>query len=182
MTKKFQNTISKYGYPLGAIAVILIIWQLLFMSGLIPAYKLPAPIQVIKAFINDFPLLMRHMGTTLYEAITGLLLSLVLSFLLSALMDRFGILYKTAYPLVIITQTVPVIAIAPLLIAWLGYGVTPKIVLIMLVCFFPVTIGLLDAFRSCDKDTLNLMRAMGASKLQIFYHVKLPSALGNFFA
>lgn len=81
-----------------------------------------------------------------------------------------------------ITQTIPTVAIAPLLVLWMGYDMAPKIALVVIVCFFPMAVGLLDGFRSADQDTVNLLRSMGASKGQIFRMVKLPSSLGRFFS
>jgi len=92
------------------------------------------------------------------------------------------IAYKSIYPVLIITQAVPTVAIAPLLVLWLGYGILPKITLIVITSFFPITIGLLDGFRAADKDALNLLRAMGASKFQSFLHIKLPGAIPHFFS
>ena len=101
---------------------------------------------------------------------------------MAVLMDSFGILYKAFYPLLIITQTIPSVAIAPLLVLWFGYEMTPKIILIMLSTFFPVAVGLLEGFCSADKDAIGLLRSMGANRRQIFYHIKFPSALPQFFS
>ena len=81
-----------------------------------------------------------------------------------------------------ISQTIPVIAIAPLLVLWLGYGIEPKVALILIVCFFPISVGLLSGLKTADEDTINLMRSMGASRRQILVHVKLPSSMEAFFA
>lgn len=143
---------------------------------------LPSPISVGRAFIKEFPVLLKHSGTSLSEAFIGLGLGLVISFILAVLMDSFKIVRKTVYPLLIISQTVPVIAIAPLLVLWFGYGILPKVVLVLLVCFFPIVIGLLDGLRNADKDAIDLLRAMGANRWQIFIHIKLPYSLNGFFA
>lgn len=97
-------------------------------------------------------------------------------------MDRFRFVRDSVYPLLILTQTIPTVAIAPLLVLWLGYGILPKVVLIVITCFFPMTIGLLSGFASADGDLINLMRAMGATKGQIFRYVKLPSSAEQFFS
>ena len=97
-------------------------------------------------------------------------------------MDQFEPLYKAFYPLIVLTQTVPTVAIAPLLVLWFGYEMAPKVILIVITTFFPITVGLLNGFKSADKDSINLLRAMGASKLQIFKIVKLPGSLSQFFA
>ena len=81
-----------------------------------------------------------------------------------------------------ITQTIPTLAIAPLLVLWLGYNTAPKITLVVIMTFFPITVGLLDGFKEADPDAVRLLQAMGASKTQIFFHIMLPSGLGHFFA
>ena len=143
---------------------------------------LPSPADVVEAFFKDFNLLMYHAKTTLVEAFLGLSLGILLGFVVAVIMDRFEIAYKAIYPVLILTQTVPTVAIAPLLVLWLGYGILPKITLIIITSFFPITIGLLDGFKSADPDALNLLKAMGATRMQRFAHIKLPSSLGNFFS
>ena len=179
--KKFQNITDKIA-PSIIIVILLIIWQTLSMINIIPKFMLPSPIEVVRAFISDFPLLMEHTEITLIEAFLGLGLGIILGFAVAVIMDRFEYAYKMIYPILVITQTIPTVAIAPLLVLWMGYGILPKIMLILLTSFFPITIGLLDGFRSVDKDMLNLLKTMGASSFQNFIHLKLPSSLGYFFA
>ena len=179
--KKFQNITDKIASSI-IIAVLLMIWQILSMVNIIPKFMLPSPFEVVKAFVSDFPLLMEHTEITLIEAFLGLGLGIILGFAVAVIMDRFEYAYKMIYPVLVITQTIPTVAIAPLLVLWMGYGILPKIMLILLTSFFPITIGLLDGFRSVDKDMLNLLKTMGASSFQNFIHLKLPSSLGYFFA
>ena len=179
--KKFQNITDKIA-PSIIIAVLLMIWQILSMVNIIPKFMLPSPFEVVKAFVSDFPLLMKHTEVTLVEAFLGLGLGIILGFVVAVIMDRFEYAYKMIYPVLVITQTIPTVAIAPLLVLWMGYGILPKIMLILLTSFFPITIGLLDGFRSVDKDMLNLLKTMGATSFQNFIHLKLPSSLGYFFA
>ena len=179
--KKFQNITDKIA-PSIIIAVLLMIWQILSMVNIIPKFMLPSPFEVVKAFVYDFPLLMEHTKITLLEAFLGLGLGIILGFAMAVIMDRFEYAYKMIYPVLVITQTIPTVAIAPLLVLWLGYGILPKITLIVMTSFFPITIGLLDGFRSADKDMLNLLKTMGATSFQTFVHVKLPGSLGYFFA
>lgn len=165
-----------------AVAALLIIWQLFCTTGLIPSYMLPSPIEVIQAFADELPLLLENSFITLQEAFIGLFLGVSVGFCAAVLMDTFDILYKAFYPLLIITQTIPSVAIAPLLVLWFGYEMTPKIVLIVISTFFPVTVGILDGFRNADKDAIGLLRSMGASRLQIFRYIKFPSALPQLFS
>lgn len=143
---------------------------------------LPSPIDVIKAFINNFGIMMQQATVTLQEAVYGLLIGITLAFFVATVMDRFVFVYKAVYPILVITQTIPTIAIAPLLVLWMGFGMAPKITLVVITTFFPISIGLLDGYRSADSDEINMMRSMGANKIQIFRHIKLPSALGAFFS
>ena len=152
------------------------------MAELIPAYMLPSPVQVIKALISDFPALLEHSAITLKEAFLGLAIGVLVSFGAAVLMDAFVFLRKAFYPLLVITQTIPSVAIAPLLVLWFGYEMTPKVVLIVISTFFPVAVGLLEGFGSADKDAIGLMRSMGATRSQIFHHIKFPSALPQFFS
>ena len=143
---------------------------------------LPSPIQVVQAFISEFPALMEHSVITLAEAFLGLSLGILLGFVMAVLMDQFEPLYQACYPLIVLTQTIPTVAIAPLLVLWFGYEMTPKVILIVITTFFPITIGLLNGFRSVDPDSINLLRAMGAGRWQIFSHIKLPGAMSQFFS
>ena len=182
MTERLLNMLKRNIPSIIAIAVLLLVWQLICVSGLIPSYMLPSPVKVVQAFVNELPLLWENSLITLQEAFIGLALGVFIGFLAAVLMDAFDILYKAFYPLLIITQTIPTVAIAPLLVLWFGYEMTPKIILIVICTFFPVTVGLLDGFRSADKDAIGLLRSMGAGRLHIFRYIKFPSALPQFFS
>lgn len=179
--KRQQSIISKL-IPTGVILTLLIIWQLVCMAGWIPGYMLPSPVKVLQAFVADFPLLMQHTRVTLLEAALGLICGVSLGFLSAALMDTFEPVRRGLYPVLVLTQTVPPVAIAPLLILWFSYGIAPKVILVVLVSYFPIAIGLLEGFQSVDPDMIKLMRSMKASRWQIFRHVKLPNAMGEFFS
>lgn len=181
MKRKFQNIIDKIA-PFIIIVVILILWQIMSVIGIIPKFMLPSPLAVVKAFIKDFPLLMLHTKVTLIEAFLGLGIGIILGFVMAVIMDKYDFAYKSIYPVLVITQTVPTVAIAPLLVLWLGYGILPKITLIVITSFFPITVGLLDGFKATDKDALNLMKTMGATPFQNFVLLKIPSSMGYFFA
>lgn len=181
LTKKLQSITNKL-YPLSFIALLLILWKVICKLELVPTFMLPSPASVVNALITDFPLLMRHSVTTFQEAIIGLFLSVVVGVFIAIIMDRFSILYKAVHPVIILTQTVPTIAIAPLLVLWMGFGIAPKITLIFLTCFFPIVISTLSGLRAVDPDLIRLMESMGASPLQILIRVKLKSTRESFFA
>ena len=165
-----------------AVAGLLVVWQLVCTTGLVPGYMLPSPVQVVRAFVSELPALWEYSLITLQEAFLGLILGVSVGFLAAVLMDAFEVLYKAFYPLLILTQTIPSVAIAPLPVLWFGYEMAPKIILIVISTFFPVTVGLLDGFRSADKDAIGLLRSMGANRLQIFRYIKFPSALPQLFS
>ena len=148
----------------------------------VPAYMLPSPIDVVKAFADNFSIMMKQAAVTLQETLYGLLIGIAIAFVIASLMDRFTIINKALYPVLVVTQTIPTIAIAPLLVLWMGFGLAPKITLVVITTFFPIAIGLLNGFQSVDEDAINLMRSMGAKRLQIFRIIKLPNATASFFS
>lgn len=148
----------------------------------VPAYMLPSPIDVVKAFADNFSIMMKQAAVTLQETLYGLLIGIAIAFVIAGLMDRFTIINKALYPVLVVTQTIPTIAIAPLLVLWMGFGMAPKITLVVITTFFPIAIGLLNGFQSVDEDAINLMRSMGARRLQIFRIIKLPNATASFFS
>ena len=181
MKRKLKNTTHNL-WSISAIIIILLLWQIISILGIVDSFMLPSPIQVGTAFIQEFPILMEHSVITLTEAFLGLAFGVLLGFVMAVLMDQFEALHKACYPLIILTQTVPTVAIAPLLVLWFGYEMTPKVILIVITTFFPITIGLLNGFQSVDEDSMNLLRAMGARRWQMFRYMKLPGAMSQFFA
>lgn len=164
------------------VAALLIVWQLLCSFEIVPSYLLPSPFAVVKALITDASLLWQNAWYTLCEALLGLLFGSLLGFGLALLQDRFLFLHRALHPLITISQTIPTVAIAPVLVLWLGYDMLPKIVLVTITTFFPVSISLMQGFSSVDPDLLDLMRTMGATRRQILFYVKLPSARAAFFS
>ena len=142
------------------VILLLIVWEILSDLHIISEFLLPSPYQVILAFIGDFGLLMRHTYYTLLVAFIGVFIGIILSFILSLSMDLYQGLYDLVYPVIILTQTIPTIAIAPLLIIWLGYYMKPKIVLVVISTFFPITISLLNGYKAVDKDNIQLLLSL----------------------
>ncbi len=169
-------------YPLVTIIVVVIIWGAAVEIFSVPSYILPGPGAVVRALISDFSLIMYHAAATVGEGALGLAISVVLSVLIAVWMDHSPLAKKTIYPLLVITQTVPVMAIAPLLIIWFGFGMTPKIILVVIMCFFPITVNMTDGFSEVDADSLNMFRVWKATNRQIYRHLKFPAALPYFFS
>ena len=181
MKKRLESIRDKL-LPAGTFCLLLLIWWGISAAGLIPEYMLPSPLDVVRAFFQDFPNLMAHALVSVEEALAGLLIGTLLAFGLACAMDRFLPLEKAVLPLLVVTQTIPTIAIAPLLVLWMGFGVAPKIALVVITTFFPIAVGLLDGFKSADRDAVSLLRSMNATRWQIFRHVKFPAALPYFFS
>lgn len=165
-----------------AILILLLIWQLAGLAGLLPKFILPTPWEILQALVREAKPLAFHARITLLEAILGLSCGVILATVLALVMDAIGWLNRAIYPLLVITQTIPTVALAPILVLWLGYGLLPKIVLIVLTTTFPIVISILDGFRHCDPDLLTLLRLMKASRWQILKHVKIPTSLSYFYA
>ena len=168
--------------PALTVVCILLAWQVIVDGGVVPRFMLPSPTDVIAALAEDWPLIWSHAATTLTEAALGLTIGVALGFVIAVLMDTFEAFFLAMQPLITISQTVPTVAIAPLLVLWLGYGIVPKVVLIVLTTFFPVAVSLVGGFRSVDADVVDLMRTMRASRLQLFWYAKLPAALDQLFS
>ncbi len=179
--KKRPNIVNSL-YPLALFLLLLGLWQGVCSLGLVPGFMLPSPIKVVQALVGDFPALLGHARVSLLESLYGLGWAVTIAFVLALLMDACPVARRSVYPLLVLSQTVPAIAIAPLLVLWLGYEMLPKIVLIFITCFFPLVIGLLSGLQAVDEDIIRLYHSLGASKLQILLQVKLPASLDSFFA
>ncbi len=162
--------------------ILVLIWLGVSEGGLVPEFMLPSPVSVGKALVTDFSVLMQNARVTLLETAYGLLIGIAVALVIATLMHRVRLLYRALYPLLVITQTIPTIAIAPILVLWMGFGMAPKVTLVALTTFFPIVVNLLDGYASTDLAAANLLRSMGASRWQIFYHLEFPSALSHFFS
>lgn len=181
MTARYQNITNKLPAA-AALILLLIIWQVLTGCGIVPSYMMPTPVSVITALVTQFPVIITHAVITLQEAFYGLLIGIILAVVTATAMIHIPVLDKALYPLMVITQTIPTIAIAPILVLWMGFGMAPKIALVVLTTFFPIAVGTLDGYRSVDPDYIDMMRSMGAGKRAIFVHVRFPMALPGFFS
>jgi len=179
--RKWESIRDK-AIPVLFIILVILIWQLIVDSGMIARYILPSPWDVITICIAILPEITVHIYTTLQEALTGLLIAIILSVLLAILMDNFTIVKKALQPLLVVSQTIPIMVLAPLFVMWFGFGILPKVMVVILVCFFPIVVSLLEGMSSLDNDLLNLMKSMKANRWQIFYLAKFPASLGSFFS
>lgn len=168
--------------PMLAVTTLLIVWEVACDTGLVPSFLLPSPLSVVRALMGDSALIASHALTTLAEAALGLGIGVATGFAFALVMDRFSLFYLAFEPLMTISQTIPTVAVAPLLVLWFGYGLAPKVILVVLTTFFPVTVSLVSGFRSVDPDMVDLLRTMGASRWQVFRYAKLPAAADQLFS
>jgi ABC-type nitrate/sulfonate/bicarbonate transport system permease component len=172
----------RYAPPLLLILLVLGIWQVLTWALSVPKWLLPSPWQIVVAGVEARGLLGLHTWQTLKETWLGLGLAVLVGLGLALVIDFSGLLRRTVYPLLVASQTVPILALAPLLIIWFGYGMLPKVIVVALVCFFPIVVSTADGLRVADPDLMALLRAMGANRRQIFFRVRVPGALPSFFS
>ncbi|MCH8109619.1 MAG: ABC transporter permease [Chloroflexi bacterium] len=161
---------------------ILAVWEIYVLVRDVPKWLLPAPSVVAVTIVEDIGLLSRHTLVTLEEVVIGFGFALACGVLLAVGIALSRTVERAIYPFVIASQTIPIIAIAPLLLIWVGYGLTPKIIVVALIAFFPIAVNTIDGLKSIDPDTVSLMRTLGANRLQILVKAQLPSAMPFLFS
>lgn len=178
--KKLVNT-GNLSLPV-SFAAVLLLWELLVYLLKTPDYLIPAPTAVYRAFIESFPILLDHTLATLLEVLLGFSAALILSVGLSLLMARFKPLYRILWPYMVISQTIPLYVLAPLFMVWFGFGILPKVLIVLLVCFFPITAGFVQGLVSTEPELDELLVVMRATPAQILWKIRVPQALPQFFA
>jgi ABC-type nitrate/sulfonate/bicarbonate transport system permease component len=168
--------------PTILILILITGWYFVAKVSGLSSFILPTPLDVIRAGWETRELLLNAIGVTLLATGIGLVLSLLAGIGIAALMDFLPLLRRALYPILVVSQTIQILAIAPILIIWFGFGLTPTIFIVVLFCFFPLTISTADGLTSTDPELIALLRAMGANRKQIWKMVRLPSALPSFFS
>ncbi len=163
--------------PVAVTAGIVAVWELAVVIFQIPGYVLPSPIQVAAALIQERGILASHGLVTVAEALTGIAISLVFAVILGVVMDCFPLARRGIYPILVATQTVPMIVMAPILIIYMGFGVGPKILTVVLMCFFPVAVSFCDGLAQVDEEYVNLVRSYGAGRWKAYRLVKIPASV-----
>ena len=162
--------------------MLFLLWQV-SAARMNAAYILPTPLQIVeKIWELREPLFLVHLPATMSVTLIGLIISLILGLGLAVLMDISPLAKKTLYPIIITSQTIPTTAIAPLFVLWFGYEIWSKVLVTVLITFFPITITVYDGFRGASLETIELLKTFGAKKRDIFLKLKIPSALPNFFS
>lgn len=173
-----------YAY-LPAIAVftaLLLIWQIYAKSGAVDRLVLSAPSDVFVSLVKYREVIWNHTLQTLFETLAGLFLAVILGVFVGTVIFISSGIRKTVYPLIVISQTIPIIALAPLLLIWFGFGVMPKIIIVVLYCFFPIAVAVSDGLVNTPVYLVDMMRSMKASRWQTLRYVQFPYALTSFFS
>jgi ABC-type nitrate/sulfonate/bicarbonate transport system permease component len=173
---------SRVWRPLALALVLLGAWEAYARLGSVDDFLLPAPSEIARALADDRSLLWDNFTVTAGEVLLGILVALVAGLACAIALHFSRTLRTTAYPLLVASQTIPIVIVAPLLVVWLGYGLAPKLAIIALICFFPVTVTALAGLGRVDPDYRKLMRTLDASRLQAFRRVEAPAALPALFS
>lgn len=173
--------------PLLVVLALLGLWQLAASSGFLAdalgleEFLVPSPSQIADVLWQDRSLIFDNAGTTLVEIVAGFGLALVCGLAVGVAFRSSDLVRRAGYPLVVASQTIPVIVIAPVLVVWFGYGIWPKLLIIALICFFPIAVNTLDGLRRTDPVAVKMMRSLDASRMGIFRRVEAPTALPGIF-
>ena len=177
-----MNKVKIY-YPSTLLIVLfLLTWEYYVRLGFISEVFLPSPTSILNALITYRAIIWEHTLQTLMETLIGLELSIVLGSLIGITIFSSSKLRRALYPLLVLSQTIPIIALAPLLLIWFGFDLIPKVIIVTLYCFFPIAVSVSDGLVYTDENLIDLLRSMKASRWQILKYVRIPSTLPAFFS
>ncbi|MEX2416528.1 MAG: ABC transporter permease [Paenibacillaceae bacterium] len=182
MKNPFINVINKGWPPVVAVILILASWELLVTWLEIEKWFLPSPSDIIIEGLSSWPRLWLHTTSTLHKMLLGFPIGVLAGVLIAVVMHLFRPIKFAFSPLLIISQNIPIIVLAPLFIVWFGYGMFPKIIVVVLVCFFPIVVSMTTGLVDTDRGLYNYMRMIGASRRQIFLKLELPFSLPYLFS
>lgn len=168
--------------PMLVLAFVLFLWEGAVRLFDISLYVLPSPTKVIMALIENHEILWSHALVTLSEAMLGLGIAIVLAMVIAILMDLSKTFKNSVFPHLVVTQTVPVMILAPLFSIWLGFGMAPKVLMVIFMCFFPIVISFADGMAQVDIHQINLLKSYHAKTWQIYTMVKIPAAAPSLFS
>jgi NitT/TauT family transport system permease protein len=177
LINRCRNQAKKVIPPIASILIIFILWQVYIWIFNIPVYLLPTPLKILESFIHNAWLIFYNAKTSIFEATIGFLFSIPVAVLLAILVVWSRTIDRTVMPFVIFSQTVPKVAIAPLLLVWFGFGIISKVLIVFMMAFFPIFISMLSGLRAVDHEMLNLINSMRPSKLQVFMKLRIPNSL-----
>ncbi len=168
--------------PILLIVAVLVLWQIVITLFRIPPYLIPSPLAVLRQIFKDGPRLFQESAVTTYATLGGFLLSLLVGIPCAIAIAYSASIEGVLYPILVFSQTIPKIAIAPLFVVWFGFGTLPKVIVAFLLGFFPVVVSTVTGFKSVEPDMVDLVRSMKATNVQLFLKISLPHALPHIFS
>lgn len=177
-----RRAVVDYVPALLLIAALFGVWEAWVRIGDTRPYILPAPSRIWEAFLQTRGTLPGHIRTTAGEAVLGLGLAAVSGAVIAVALASAPLARRVVYPILVLSQTIPMVVLAPLLIVWFGFGMTPKVIVVALIGFFPIVVSTTDGLLGADTDMRDLIRSMGGSRWDVLRTVRIPSALPSFFA
>jgi len=160
---------------------LVILWEVLVRRSNIPGWLLPSPSAILQAMVEWRSDLVEHTAVTLYETLVGFALSIAISIPLAVAVVYSPLLQNTVYPILLAMQSTPKVAIAPLLALWIGFGAAPKIIVVFLVCFFPIVVATASGLTAVPAPLIDLIRSLSASPMQTFLKIRFPTAMPHIF-
>jgi ABC-type nitrate/sulfonate/bicarbonate transport system permease component len=171
-----------WGPPAALLVLALLAWEIAARAGWVEDYLLPAPTEVARALVEDRRLLLEDAWVTAQEVLLGFALAVAAGVAIAVLLHLSEIARRAVYPLVVASQAVPIVVIAPILVIWFGFGMTPKLIVIALICFFPIVVNTLDGLRAVDPAQVKMLRTLGAGRWATLRRLELPAALPSLFS
>lgn len=174
--------LSNIAIPVGTAVALLVIWQLGVRIFDVPNYIAPAPSDVAATFVSDYPTLLRNFWPTFLESVSGFIVGNLAAVLIAVAFVHSRAVEKAFFPISVFVNTIPILAIAPILVLIFGAGMTAKVVIAALICFFPTLVNMVRGLQAVRPETLELARILSASKSEIFWKIRLPSSLPFLFS
>jgi len=183
MNKRITRLLSSHWIrPLLLIITLLVLWDLIIRIFKIPPYLIPKPLEVVDQLIKEWPMLLRESVPTTWATLGGFALSVLIGVPVAMLISYSALIESFVYPLLVFSQSVPKIAVAPLFVVWFGFGIIPKVIAAFMLGFFPVVVSTVMGFKSLERDMVDLAKSMGSTRWQMFFKISLPHAMPAIFS
>jgi NitT/TauT family transport system permease protein len=173
---------SNWVRPFLLFVILLVLWDLAIRLFKIPPYLIPKPLDVVGQLAQEWPMLLREVAPTTWATLAGFAVSVLIGVPTAMLIAYSPIIESFVYPLLVFSQSIPKIAIAPLFVVWFGFGIIPKVIAAFMLGFFPIVVSTVLGFKSVERDMVDLARSMGSTRWQMFFKINLPQALPAIFS
>lgn len=180
--KAFMRHIKIFYPSIAAVFLLLAVWQIYTQMSSIKQSVLPPPSLVFRSLFEFREIIFTHAIQTVTETIIGFFMAIIIGLFIAIAIFYSGVLRRVLYPILVISQTIPIIAIAPLLVLWLGFGLLPKVILVAVFCFFPIAVSASDGLLNTPKHLSEYLHTLGASRVQTLFYLNMPYALDRFFS